>query len=256
MTNPKESLKLMHRKLIFVFVLLLCSISGCSKNEPKKITTSQPPPESATPKVEQQPPAPQAEVNEAVARVFRDAARPDSEHSPNFLSGDFNGDGSIDIAVILKPVPAKLDEMNQQFPPWILRDPFVAPRRGAAQLKIAADESLLVVIHGYGPHGWRDPQATQTYLLKNSVGREISARSKTEVTSASHGNPVPRLGGDSIAATLRGQTGYLYFNGAQYLWYDPKRFKGEVESRLTHPGMKSKSNQFDLLHPKLLAAEK
>jgi len=102
----------------------------------------------------------------------------------------------------------------------------------------------------------RDSQARQTYLLKNAVGQDLKAWKKSEVADANQGAPLPRPGGDMIGETLRGKSGYLYFNGAQYSWYDPRTFKGEAEVRLTHPGIKPKPNKFDLLHPKLVAAEK
>ena len=238
-------------KLLFAFFLFSFSLSGCSKSHPQPIATA-----SGTPQVSSERPDTSAQVNEAVRRVFKDAAIVDPEHNPNFIIADFNGDGSKDLAVILKARPDQLEEMNQQYPPWILRDPFIVSQPGAPPLKITSNETLLAVIHGFGPQGWQDPQATQTYLLKNSVGREITSKTKTEVVNANLQKPAPRLAGDSIAETLRGHSGYLFFNGAQYSWYDPQTFKGEVQTRLTHAGMQPRSSQLDLLHPKLVAVEK
>ena len=146
--------------------------------------------------------------------------------------------------------------MNQQFPPWILRSPFVIPKPDDPPIQIAQNDMLLAIIHGYGPEGWRDSQARQTYLLKNAVGQDVKAQKKSEVADDNKGVALPRLGGDMIGETLRGKSGYLYFTGAQYSWYDPLTFKGEVEVKLTHPGIKPKPNKFDLLHPKLVSAEK
>jgi hypothetical protein len=228
---------------------------GCAKHEASTTPAPQPSPsEPGTAKVAQ-PPAPAlADVNEAVTRVFNNAATIDSKHSPNFFAGDFNGDDSQDIAVILQPAKENLAEMNQQFPPWILRD-LSTSNRPAPQLKIEANDLLLAIIHGYGPKGWRDSQATQTYLIKNAVGSEVKAYPKAEFASANQGKKLPRLVGDLIAENLGEKSGYLYFTGAQYSWYDPKTFKGEAEIRLTHPGMMAKK-KVDLLHPNLVAAEK
>ncbi|HEU5237543.1 MAG TPA: hypothetical protein VFU37_10400 [Pyrinomonadaceae bacterium] len=190
-----------------------------------------------------------------MTRVFKDSAEIDSKQTPNFLAGDFNGDSSNDLAVILKPASGKLDDLNQEFPPWILRDLFVHPKVGAPPMRINAKEQLLAVIHGYGKNGWRDPQATQTYLLKNAVGPAVKAHTISEVESAAQGKKVPRLVGDLIGESLRGQSGYLYFNGAQYAWYDPNTFTGEVATRVVHPGTMP-NKKIDLLHPKLVAAEK
>lgn len=243
-------------RLSFALSLLLFTcLCSCSKQPVGNQLTSQPA-QPSDPKVTQDASPNLSEVNQAIARVFKDAATLAADRAPNFLSADFNGDGSTDLAVILKPTPGKLDEMNQEFPPWILRDPFVIPKPGGQGLRVADGELLLAVIHGFGANGWRDAQATQTYVLKNSVGPEIKTQNKNEVVSAGKGNAVPRLSGDLISESLRGKNGYLYFNGAQYAWYDPQTFKGEAETRLTHPGMTPRQSKFDLLHPKLVAAEK
>jgi hypothetical protein len=238
-------------------LLLSLAIFGCSRNEPATIQAgTSPPAEQAAATVAQQSLPAAAEVDEAVTRIFKQAAKVDSASAPNFFAGDFNGDNSTDIAVILKPVAAQLADLNQEFPPWILRDPFVRPRPGVPPMRIAENEQLLAVIHGYGPKGWRDPEATQTYLLKNSVGQDVKAQSKTDVANANKGNSLPRLSGDLIGETLQGKSGYLYFDGAQYSWYDPKTFKPGVDARLVHPGVKSNSNKFDLLHPNFVRTEK
>lgn len=236
--------------------VLLLFMGGCAKQE--ATTTPAPqssPAETVAAKVAQPPSPTLAEVNQAVARVFKSTATVDSKHSPSFFAGDFNGDDSQDIAVILQPAKEKLAEMNQQFPPWILRDLSATASPPAEPLKIAANDLLLAIIHGYGPNGWRDSQATQTYLIKNAVGSEVKAFPKVEFASANQGKKLPRLVGDLIAENLGGKSGYLYFNGAQYSWYDPKTFKGGTEIRLTHPGMMAKK-KVDLLHPNLVAAEK
>jgi hypothetical protein len=177
------------------------------------------------------------EVQQVVARVFKDAALVEADRNPSFVVGDFNGDLSQDIAIVLKPAAAKLSELNEDFSPWILRDPFVIQKPGMAPLRITADDSLLAIIHGYGPEGWRDSQATQTYLLKNAVGSRVETKEKTEFMAANQGKNVPRLRGDLIAEVLRGAAGFLYYDEVAYSWYDPKTFKGEPERKLVHQGM-------------------
>jgi hypothetical protein len=239
--------------IVSTVLLLMC---GCAKHETATNPTAQSSPaEQTTIKVAQKSSPNLAEVNEAVARVFRNAATIDAKHEPNFFTGDFNGDDSQDVAVILTPQKEKLAEMNQEFPPWILKDPLSVAYRPTTPLRIAANDVLLAIIHGYGPNGWRDSQATQTYLLKNAVGLEVKAYPKGDFASANQGKKLPRLSGDLIGENLGGKSVYLYFNGAQYSWYDPKTFKGEPETRVTHPGMIAKK-KIDLLHPNLVAAEK
>lgn len=236
---------------------LSCLMCSCAKHEAAKAPAPKPSPAEQSMARTVQPPAPAfAEVNEAVKRIFNDAATIDSQRQPNFFAGDFNGDASQDIAVFLQPASGKLAEMNQELPPWILKDPLAVASRSAPPLRIEANELLLAVIHGYGPNGWRDAQATQTYLLKNALSLEVKNDPKIIPASASQEQKQPRFVGDLIGGNLRGKPGYLYFTGAQYSWYDPRTFKGEAEARLTHPGMTPKKKKFDLLHPNLVAAEK
>ena len=94
-----------------VFALMVC---GCSQSKRQVAETAppayQPSPESTPVRLTAPAAAKTSEVQETVKRVFKDAAVVDTNYNPNFLAGDFNGDGSQDLAVILKPV--KLDLMN------------------------------------------------------------------------------------------------------------------------------------------------
>ena len=219
--------------------------TGCAKQE--RVKAVEPPPTETALTVQPQQvstlqpsmlPSPKLnEVQDVVKRIFGDSAVVDIDRKSNFTAGDFNGDLSQDLAVVLTPVPAKLSEINADVPAWILRDPFVASRPGMPPLRVKEGDPLLAVIHGYGPQGWRDPQATQTYLLKNAVGSGVATHAKTDFMKANNGRKVPQLRGDLIAEVLRGTSGYLYYDDATYSWYDPKTFKGEPVRRLVHSGM-------------------
>lgn len=180
------------------------------------------------------PPPDLKAAQEAVKRVFKDSALIDTTHEPIFIAGDFNGDLSQDLAVIVKPVPERLSEMNEEFPAWMLRDPFGTSESKSPRLRIAANDVMLAVIHGYGVKGWRDPQATQTYLLKNAVGSDMKSQPLKEFAAVNQGKKLPRLRGDVVGEMLQGKPGYLYFAGATYSWYDPKTFAGEPELRRRH----------------------
>lgn len=219
-------------RLVWLMTLvLLLILSGCSST--KRVAVEQPPaayqptPES-TPVRLTAPMAPKKpEVQEAVKRVFKDAAVLDPDYNPNYLMGDFNGDASQDLAVIIKPV--NLDEMNQEYSPWLVR----APRTNKidrSRLKIEKDEVLLAVIHGYGTNDWRDPEATQTFVLKDVVGIDLKVNTGKEFVAANAGRKLPRAQGDLIGATLQGTQGYLYYATSSYSWYDPKSYKGEQEA--------------------------
>jgi hypothetical protein len=225
--------------IIFLLLVILSSsyFAGCSAgpNAQNPPAPQSSPAQSQSTSQVSQPKLP--EVQEAVSRVFKDAVSIDESRQPSFIAADFNGDRSQDIAVILKPAEAKLSDMNQQFPPWILKDPFLTPEPGMKPLRITSEEVLLAVIHGHEDKGWRHPQATQTYLLKNAAGEGMLVRSKGEVAAAHPGKPLPQLKGDLIGESVNGQSGYLYYAGSTYLWYDPMTFKAEAAPRNPHPGI-------------------
>jgi hypothetical protein len=83
-------------------------------------------------------------------------------------------------------------------------------------------------------NGWRDPQATQTFLLKNAVGSGMESHQSKDVVTKSQGKKLPQLRGDVIGEVLGGTSGYLYYSGATYSWYDPKTFKGDPEPGMFH----------------------
>src|SRR5688572_5039805 len=93
------------------FVCLLTCIFWTSCSSGKRVAVEQPPTPQATAPVPAAAPvktevargAKLPEVQDAIKRVFKDATVLHPEHTPNFLLGDFNGDASQDLAVILKP---------------------------------------------------------------------------------------------------------------------------------------------------------
>ena len=218
--------------LLTVSLLALSMLSACS-SAPKPKAEAPPPvyqstPASAAPVTPSIAIAPKlAEVQNKIKTVFKDAAVLNPNHNPNFFSGDFNGDASQDLVVILKPL--KLEEMNQQFTPWLVRDPRskISTR---VRPQIQKDETLLAVIHGYGSNDWRDPDATQTFLLKNVVGTGMKVQTGKEFVEANSGRKLPRPQGDLIGETIDGTQGYLYYATSTYSWYDPKTFQGNESS--------------------------
>ena len=226
-------------KQIWLLTVVLLTLSACSSTAKRVAVEQQPaayqPTPESTPLRLTAAPAPKLpEVHDAIKRVFKGAAVLDQNFNPNFLMGDFNGDASQDLAVVIKPV--KLEEMNQEYPPWLVR----APRThtaGRAPLKIEKDEVLLAVIHGYGTNDWRDPEATQTFVLKDVVGNDLKVHTGKDFVAANAGRKLPRAQGDLIGETLQGTQGFLYYATSSYSWYDPKSFKPGQET----PGVFHKS---------------
>jgi hypothetical protein len=204
---------------------MLCACNSSSKRAAVEAPPPayQPSPESTPIRLTAAPAPKTGEVQEAVKRIFKDAAVVNPNYNPSYLAGDFNGDGSQDLAVVLKPV--KLDLMNQELPPWLVREPR-AKRDPRVLSRIDKDEPLLAVIHGFGTNDWRDPEATQTFVLKDVVGSDLKVHSVKEFAEANSGKKLPRPQGDLIGETVQGTQGYLYYAAATYSWYDPKTFTG------------------------------
>ena len=222
----------------FILLLTVCLLTcSCSKSNNALVETApayQPSPTSAPLKMPSVVAAKLPEVQEAVRRVFKDLAVIDSASNPSFFTGDFNGDASQDLAVVLKPAQGKLAEMNEEYPTWLLRDPFLPARAEKLTISVEERDLLLAIIHGYGENDWRDSQATQTFLLKNSVGNNITVQSTKDFLSAHSGRKLPRPQGDLISETVRGTSGYLYYASSNYAWYDPKTFKPKSAVSMVH----------------------
>jgi hypothetical protein len=183
---------------------------------------------SATPT----PAPPQAsEVNDKLARVFQGAVQIGAGAAGGALVGDFNGDGSEDIAVPVKPAAGKIGEVNSEVANWILGDPqgVVPPdpketvRRLPAEerVKLQPDDALLAVVHGYQQAGWRNPAAQQAYLLKNPAARSLRAETKQEA-AAEFKAVALHLHGDIIREDAGAAPGFLYWTGGKYAWFAPR----------------------------------
>jgi hypothetical protein len=223
--------------LITTTAILLFTSMACT-NAPRaaveKPPSYQPTPEAPQLKLPEVSAPKIAEVEDAVKRVFKDLAVVDQQQSPNFISGDFNGDASRDLAVIIKPAESKVAQINDELQPWLLRDPIATQSNHRIRVQIEPNERLLAVIHGYGPNDWRDPEATQTFLLKNVAGSRLEVQTPQDFVSANTGRKLPRPRGDLISEVVGGTAGYLYFSGSTYSWYDPKTFKGEAPPGMVH----------------------
>jgi len=231
-------------------VALITLLSACAKPpdaEALKTTESQ----SIEPLPPAQPPAPSpatlpaptpAEVHATITRIFKGAVRITPEAAPVFVVGDFNGDQSQDIAIVVEPVKEALDELNSDVAAWRIRVPLAADSPPMMAVKseetparptiTTSDAALLAVIHGYGPEGWRDPQARQTILLKNTVSNGLKAQTRRAALAAIKN--APPLPGDVIAMTINGAAGFLYYNNSSYAWYDPRTYRGELVARGMH----------------------
>ena len=161
----------------------------------------------------------EAELREVIQRNYEDAVTIASNRTASFLIGDFNGDHSEDVAIVVEPVRGKLSALNSEYANWILEDPhqspIVAQKNRPIRPSVRSNDLLLAVIHGHEREGWRNALARQTYLLKDAVGEEFEKQSASQLT----GSSLPRLRGDVIREKLEGTPGIIFWTGARYVWH-------------------------------------
>jgi hypothetical protein len=217
-----------------VSVFIFLGLPGCnakSKNaalveKPISAATPQPSPAAAATPAPKLPPPTQAEVTAAFQRVFgSDLIAQSGSHS--FIVGDFNGDESEDIAVIARPAPGKLDDINNELANWIIQDAdkaFIPPPTKKVVVppaqerpRIAQDEEVLAIIHGYGPQGWRNSDARQAYLIKHAAATLLgTAPSISQKAIRAMKLPVET---EIIKQVRNNKKGFLFWTGGVYAWH-------------------------------------
>src|SRR5207248_6510865 len=135
--------------------------------------------------------------------------------------------GSEDLAVVTKAGENSLAEINSELANWTLEDPNKIPIPGARPatqmnppLPVRAEKGdpLLAIIHGVGPKGWRNPEAKQTFLLKNAAGSNMTVLAVKDLAASKSKPKLPPLRGDAISETVDGKSGMLFWTGAKYAW--------------------------------------
>ena len=96
-----------------------------------------------------------------------------------------------------------------------------APAKPALAKPVRAEkgDTLLAIIHGVGAKGWRNPEAKQTFLLKNGAGSDMTVRALKDVPASKGKTKLPPLRGDTISETVDGKAGILFWTGAKYAWH-------------------------------------
>jgi hypothetical protein len=220
-------------KQLLMFFAVSLTFCGCTKNGSpagveKPVSMSAPQPAQATATPFPKLPAPtSAEVESAVSRVFSGVLLIDHTPAQFFIVGDFNGDGSEDLAVIVRPARGHLDEINSELANWTIQDADkafvpsphqrVVKMEKAAPPKIAEGEAVLAIVHGYGPQGWRNPDARQTILVKHAA----AVFQGTAPSISQKAIRVMRLPVETeIIRGVRGrEKGFLFWTGGAYAWH-------------------------------------
>src|SRR5262249_21817342 len=145
------------------------------------------------------------------------------------VTGAFNEDGSEDLAVVVRPIPTNVAELNNDLANWILEDPLLVqlpdPEKGVQPfppkpkpVMVTPGDLLLAVIHGYGPGGWRDPRAQQSYLLCNAAGHAMHRAASLNFRKTSAFKQKLYVAGDGIVETLAQEQGFLFWTGSKSAW--------------------------------------
>lgn len=232
----------MNRAKFFLWMRLvlaapwLAALQGCASNhdltleKPIATVTPQPTPVVAAPALSKLPPPTTAQVKEAFQRVFGESLVPEIDNASGvttFIVGDFNGDQSEDLAVIARPAPGRLDDVNNELSNWILQDADKAfiptPAKSVvvpphqARPHVERGEELLAIIHGVGAQGWRSPEARQAYIVKHAAAVfEGTAPSISQKAIRAMHLPVET---EIIKEVRNRKKGFLFWTGGVYAWH-------------------------------------
>jgi hypothetical protein len=214
--------KLASSALILVVVSLVLWL--WSRSRPQR--EDPPPPRQAslepspTPAPSIRPPA-MEEAQRKLDLAFKSTVALDLGQTPALSAGDFNGDGSVDLAAAVRPRKEALAELNGELPAWLTQDVTLRldPRQTPPPpIRIEEGQPLLAIIHGQEAEGWRHPDAQQGYLLVKARGQEMRTLTIAAAAEAVGVTPRnPRLG-DVLAQIVDGRPGFLVWASGQYLW--------------------------------------
>jgi len=167
-------------------------------------------------------------VDEAIKASFGSVVQPATRFKPYYVTGDFNGDGVQDLAVVVL-----IKEKRGALPRDLrIMNPFDGPKINFPANPTSDHKLALAIIHG-----WKTTQGTKFLLVGESpilvleYGRATSnnpedARNLIELMTKSG----KRRRGQKFSRTARGDVillgteiggdSTLYWNGRTYVWKD------------------------------------
>ncbi len=215
---------------------MLAGLQGCSSKssnsgalveKPIPVSTPQPARAASATPMPKLPPPTEAEVEAAFHRVFGDSLVVSKSNHPFFIVGDFNGDEAEDLALIARPAPGKLQDVNSELSNWTIQDADKAMIPSAAKKvviplnearpTVANGEEVLAIIHGFGPSGWRGPDARQAYIVKHAAANfQGTAPSISQKAIRAMRLPVET---EIIKQVRNNKKGFLFWTGGVYAWH-------------------------------------
>jgi hypothetical protein len=174
-----------------------------------------------------------AAVTEALRASFGTSLEAVTGFNPFYLTGDFNGDGSQDILIVVR-----VKGRRSELPPDVkVLNPFYRTREPAFPTDPAAKPTLaFAIIHGTNA-GWNIPQPAGKFLLlgespililendRATSGNSEDAKGLMEIVSKrgkrrAASRPPPAAKGDSILLGTEATESILYWNGKTYRWQE------------------------------------
>jgi hypothetical protein len=171
-------------------------------------------------------PATASEAQAAFGRVY---GKNLELHPELIFNGDFNGDGSGDLAVVATPRANEVAALNEELANWIVQDATSTTPAAGKHPRVTAQAPVLAILHGYGAHGWRDAAAQQSYLVLAAVGDRMEVEPVGRLVEAMHMKPSKDAHGEVLRSRIGGSDGYLFWDGAAYEW------RAEAALAKSHP---------------------
>ena len=212
---------------LILALVVFCFSTSRREVEPRTIAEAPPSAVSET-KSKSLPLATAVDVRNTIARVFGDFVVLPDVHRPAFVSNDWNGDGSQDLAVIVNINVKGAAKTNAGLLNWSVQnvEHVELPTAGAAvytfhqkqpPVTIKNGQRVMAIVHGTGEQGWRSPEAAQAYVLVNAPSKELSTISTIVLDEA--GVALPRTTANPeqvvIGESAVGKQA-LYWTGGQY----------------------------------------
>ena len=171
-----------------------------------------------------------AAVIEVLKTSFGPALEPATRFKPFYLTGDFNGDGAQDIAIVVRIKGQRRDLA----PDVKILNPFDGPRVTFPVDPVAKPTLAFAIIHGTAM-GWKTSQPAGKFLLlgespilileyERSTGKPEDAKDLMEIMTKrarrrrGQAWPPATAKGDSIVLETEAINSILYWNGKTYRW--------------------------------------